>query len=114
MLFSGDLVFNGGTPFVVMGSVAGSLEALSGVMELEPDVIVPGHGSPGGTEMVSTCGAYLRWIQQGAEQAVAAGTDSAPSCPELGSREISPACSTPNASPGIFTAPLPSAGSSAR
>ena len=28
VLFSGDLVFNGGTPFVVMGSVAGSLEAL--------------------------------------------------------------------------------------
>src|ERR1700722_18694772 len=73
VLFSGDLVFNGGTPFVVMGSVAGSLEALSGVMELEPDVIVPGHGSPGGTEMVSTCGAYLRWIQQSAERAVAAG-----------------------------------------
>ena len=28
MLFAGDLVFNGGTPFVVMGSVAGSLAAL--------------------------------------------------------------------------------------
>ena len=27
VLFSGDLVFNGGTPFVVMGSVAGSLTA---------------------------------------------------------------------------------------
>ena len=48
MLFSGDLIFNGGTPFVVMGSVAGSLEALDLVMELEPEVIVPGHGAPGG------------------------------------------------------------------
>ena len=28
VLFTGDLVFNGGTPFVVMGSVAGSLESV--------------------------------------------------------------------------------------
>jgi cyclase len=45
VLFSGDLIFNGGTPFVVMGSVAGSLEALDVVMELEPAVIVPGHAA---------------------------------------------------------------------
>jgi cyclase len=73
VLFSGDLIFNGGTPFVVMGSVAGSLEALSLVMELEPDVIVPGHGVPGGIDIVSTCGAYMRWLQMSAEEAVAAG-----------------------------------------
>lgn len=73
VLFSGDLIFNGGTPFVVMGSVAGSLEALSRVMELEPEIIVPGHGDPGGIEMVATCGAYLRWIQTSADEAVAAG-----------------------------------------
>ncbi|HXR22861.1 MAG TPA: MBL fold metallo-hydrolase [Acidimicrobiales bacterium] len=73
VLFSGDLVFNGGTPFVVMGSVAGSLEALSMIMELEPEVVVPGHGSPGGIETVAACDAYLRWLQQSAEQAVVAG-----------------------------------------
>ncbi len=70
---AGDLVFNGGTPFVVMGSVAGSLEALSTIMEMGPEVIVPGHGAPGGIDTVVACGAYLRWLQQGAEQAVAAG-----------------------------------------
>jgi len=73
VLFSGDLIFNGGTPFVLMGSVAGSLEALSIVMELEPEVIVPGHGAPGGIETVDVCGEYLRWLQQSAEGAVAAG-----------------------------------------
>lgn len=73
VLFSGDLVFNGGTPFVVMGSVAGSLEALSAIMEMQPEVIVPGHGPPGGTEMVVACGAYLRWLQQSVEQAEASG-----------------------------------------
>lgn len=73
VLFSGDLVFNGGTPFVVMGSVAGSLEALDMIAELEPAVIVPGHGAPGGIELIDVCGGYLRWLQLSAEQAVAAG-----------------------------------------
>lgn len=73
VLFSGDLVFNGGTPFVVMGSVAGSLEALDMIAELNPEVIVPGHGPPGSIEMIDQCGKYLRWVQQSAQQAVAAG-----------------------------------------
>jgi len=73
VLFSGDLVFNGGTPFVVMGSVSGSLEALSLIVELEPEVIVPGHGAPGGVETVDSCGSYLRFLQQSTERAVAAG-----------------------------------------
>jgi cyclase len=73
VLFSGDLIFNGGTPFVVMGSVAGSIEALRLVKDLQPDVIVPGHGAPGGLETADRCLAYLEWIQRNAEQAVAAG-----------------------------------------
>jgi cyclase len=73
VLYSGDLVFNGGTPFVVMGSVAGSLEALDMIAELNPEVIVPGHGPPGGIEMIDRCGIYLRWLQQSAAQAVSAG-----------------------------------------
>jgi cyclase len=73
VLYSGDLVFNGGTPFVVMGSVAGSLEALDAVLELEPDVIVPGHGGVTTVESVDACGRYLRWVQLSAESARAAG-----------------------------------------
>ena len=73
VLFSGDLVFNGGTPFVVMGSVAGSIEALRLVKELEPEVVVPGHGEPGSLEMVDRCLEYLRWLQASAADAVAAG-----------------------------------------
>jgi|ERR1039458_9468907 cyclase len=73
VLFSGDLVFNGGTPFVVMGSVAGSIEALRLVQELDPAVIVPGHGGPGGMETVDQCLAYLQFVQRSAEEATAAG-----------------------------------------
>jgi len=73
VLFSGDLIFNGGTPFVLMGSVSGSLEALAAVVELEPEIIVPGHGAPGGIEMVNACGSYLRWLQQSAGEAFVVG-----------------------------------------
>jgi cyclase len=73
VLFSGDLIFNGGTPFVVMGSVSGSLEALRMVAELAPEVIVPGHGPPAGIETVDACADYVGWLQQSAERAVAAG-----------------------------------------
>jgi cyclase len=34
LLFAGDLVFNGGSPFVTMGSVAGSLEALASMFRV--------------------------------------------------------------------------------
>jgi cyclase len=73
VLFSGDLIFNGSTPFVVMGSVSGSLEALSAIIELEPELIVPGHGEPGGIEQVNACGSYLRFVQQSAARAFEAG-----------------------------------------
>jgi cyclase len=44
VLFSGDVCFAGGQPFLVEGSVAGYLEALDALEALEPAVLVPGHG----------------------------------------------------------------------
>src|ERR671935_1089597 len=44
VLFTGDLVFVGGTPFVPMGSVAGSLAALDKVRAFGARTLVPGHG----------------------------------------------------------------------
>jgi cyclase len=73
VLFSGDLVMNGCTPFMVMGSIAGALEALDAVAELEPAVIVPGHGNPCDLQAVAVCGEYLRTIQNYAASARAAG-----------------------------------------
>ena len=73
VLFTGDLVFNGGTPFVLMGSVAGSLVALDRVCELGAEVLVPGHGELCGPEAVDVAGAYLRFLQATAEQARGSG-----------------------------------------
>ena len=45
VLYCGDLLFNGGTPFLVQGSVAGAIEVLEKVVRpLGATTIVPGHG----------------------------------------------------------------------
>lgn len=73
VLFAGDLVFNGGTPFVVMGSVAGSLAALERLRQLGPDVIVPGHGPVCGLDAIDDQIAYLRFVQEVAPRGFNAG-----------------------------------------
>ena len=73
VLFAGDLAFNGGTPFVLMGSVAGTLLALDRLVELGAEVIVPGHGPPCGPEVLDTVGAYVRLVQEHAEATYRAG-----------------------------------------
>jgi cyclase len=46
VLFCGDLIFNGGTPFLLMGSVAGAIEVIETVLApLEAQTTVPGHGA---------------------------------------------------------------------
>ncbi len=73
VLFAGDLVFNGGTPFVVMGSVAGSIEAVARLRALGPSTIVPGHGGVCGADALDRVEAYLRFVQDTAVAAKAFG-----------------------------------------
>ena len=72
ILFTGDLVFNGGTPFVVMGSVAGSLTALDALKGLDARLLVPGHGPVCGPEVIDEQVAYLRFVQDLAQRGVRA------------------------------------------
>jgi cyclase len=45
VLFCGDLIFNGATPFLLMGSLTGAIEVLENVVRpLGARTIVPGHG----------------------------------------------------------------------
>ena len=74
VLFTGDLIFNGGTPFALTGSVQGWIDALVQVIRPLPfEVIVPGHGEPCGAEAVETALDYLRFVQQLAVDGRAAG-----------------------------------------
>lgn len=75
VLFCGDLVFNGGTPFLLMGSVAGCAEALEkAVLPLGAGTVVPGHGPVfRGTAPIEATLDYLRFVLDLAARGRAAG-----------------------------------------
>ncbi|MGW7520062.1 MBL fold metallo-hydrolase [Streptomyces sp. NPDC054796] len=73
ILFAGDLTWSGCTPFVLMGSVEGSLEVLDTLKKLDPEVVVSGHGPVEGPEVLDRTAEYLRWIQHLAADGTAAG-----------------------------------------
>lgn len=62
VLFTGDLVFSGGTPFLMMGSVTGALEAIAFLRGLGARTMVPGHGPVCGPSVLDTVEAYLRFV----------------------------------------------------
>jgi len=74
VLFAGDLIFNGGTPFLLMGSVAGAIEVLEQVIRpLGAATIVPGHGPVfSGAEPIDATLDYLRFVLDVAGRARAA------------------------------------------
>ncbi|MED7950334.1 MBL fold metallo-hydrolase [Streptomyces sp. BE303] len=73
VLFAGDVVLNGCTPFVLMGSVRGTLRTLERLRELAPRTVVPGHGPVAGPEVLDETAAYLDWLLRTAEAGRAAG-----------------------------------------
>ena len=48
VVFAGDILFNGVTPITWAGAVDNWIAALNRIELLEPDVVVGGHGPPGG------------------------------------------------------------------
>jgi cyclase len=75
VLFSGDLIFNGGMPFLLMGSLAGSLEAMGRLRALGAERIVPGHGAVCGPEAIDEIEEYLRFLEDAARRGFEAGKD---------------------------------------
>ncbi|HEY1625092.1 MAG TPA: MBL fold metallo-hydrolase [Streptosporangiaceae bacterium] len=74
VLFAGDLLFNGGTPFLLMGSVSGAIEVLEQVVKpLGATVIVAGHGPVCGPELIDDVLGYLRFVQDVARRGKQAG-----------------------------------------
>jgi cyclase len=73
VLFAGDLVFNGGTPFNMAGSIAGALQVLGDLRTLNPAVIVPGHGDVCDLAVLDGIEAYLRFVAETAVQGKQAG-----------------------------------------
>lgn len=74
VLFAGDLLFNGGTPFLVVGSIAGAIEVLEQVVRpIGAATIVPGHGPVCGPEVIEDTVSYLRFVQELAAAGKGAG-----------------------------------------
>ena len=66
--FTGDVIFNGGTPFALFGSIAGWLEALEVLRGLGVERMVPGHGPVCGPEVIDDVGEYLLFVQEAARK----------------------------------------------
>jgi cyclase len=75
VLFCGDLIFNGGTPFLLMGSVEGALDVVEHVLRpLGAQAIVPGHGPvfSDNAPLDATAG-YLEFVLDLARRSMDAG-----------------------------------------
>jgi cyclase len=74
VVLTGDLMFNGGTPFALQGSVSSWIEVLQAVLRpLGAQTLVPGHGPVCGPEVIDDALAYLRFVQDTARAGKAAG-----------------------------------------
>jgi cyclase len=73
VVFTGDLIFEGGTPFVPMGSLSGSLRALGVLRSLGAETVVPGHGPITDPSAYDATERYLRFVAGLAEEGRAKG-----------------------------------------
>lgn len=73
VLFAGDLLLPGCTPFFLMGSLTGSLRAIERLRALEPRTIVGGHGPVAGPEVLDETERYLLWVRDAAREGLRAG-----------------------------------------
>lgn len=75
VLYTGDLVFNGGTPFAMAGSIGGWLDALEVLRGLGAETLIPGHGGVCEPPVFDTIEAYLRFVQETAAKGFADGVE---------------------------------------
>jgi cyclase len=77
VLFAGDLVFHGGTPFALFGSVSGTIAAMDRLEAYDAAVLVPGHGPVArGAEVTAAFDdqrQYLTFVQEQAAAGISAG-----------------------------------------
>jgi len=77
VLFTGDVAFAGGQPFLLEGSVPGFARALERLRALSPEVVVPGHGPVCRGDdvpvLLDDLSAYVAYVDQVAAVAEAEG-----------------------------------------
>jgi cyclase len=75
LLFTGDVIFNGGQPFALAGSIGGWLEALDRLRGLGARTIVPGHGPVSDASVIDDVASYLELVLDAARRGMAAGVE---------------------------------------
>jgi cyclase len=73
VVFTGDILFHGSTPIMWAGPIANWIAACRRIRELQPRVVVPGHGPLADVEGVTQFERYLEWIDREATQRYQAG-----------------------------------------
>ena len=77
VLFSGDIVFAGGQPFLVEGSIEGYPKGIAAIRALQPEILVPGHGPVIGNDdipvLLDDLVEYTAFVADTARQTHAAG-----------------------------------------
>jgi glyoxylase-like metal-dependent hydrolase (beta-lactamase superfamily II) len=66
VLFSGDILFNGGHPVVWAGPVSNWIAACDRILAMDVDVVVPGHGPIAGKDEVAELKAYFEYLYDAA------------------------------------------------
>lgn len=75
LVYAGDILFVGGHPVIWDGPVENWRKACDKIIELNPDVVVPGHGPVSGQEEVRRFRAYLDELEYEARKRFDAGLD---------------------------------------
>ena len=73
VVFTGDIVFAGGTPIVWAGPISNWIAACDRILQLDVATVVPGHGPIGDLGAVRDMRAYLSYVDAQAAQRHAAG-----------------------------------------
>jgi glyoxylase-like metal-dependent hydrolase (beta-lactamase superfamily II) len=73
VVFTGDIVFSGGTPVVWAGPISNWIRACDRVLALEVQTVVPGHGPVGDADAVRAMRDYLSYVDAEAAKRHAAG-----------------------------------------
>lgn len=63
VVYAGDVFFSGVTPIIWAGPVENWIAALERIERLAPDVVVGGHGPPGGLAEVRALRSYWTWLR---------------------------------------------------
>lgn len=74
-VFTGDLLFNEGHPIMWAGPIENWIAACKYIVDLDPEVVVPGHGAITGTEAVHGMQVYFEYVRDETRKRFEAGLD---------------------------------------